>query len=290
MTNEIKKVEERQITDIVLNKVSDMQANGALELPKNYSAPNALKSAYLVIATPDKKTGKSLVQTCTTESVSTALLDMVVQGLNPSKKQCYFIPYGNQLTLVRSYLGTIALTKRVLGVEDVKGYAVYNDDVFKMGFDLKRGVKTIKEYIPTSEPKSENIIGAFAMVIGKDDILHVEYMSMEQIKTAWNQGQMKGGSPAHRNFTDQMAIKTVINRACKIYASSRDDSDIVSDYLQRDMAIVDEELENSIETNANKIPLVADEVGEEIETVSEEEDFDVDPETGEITMRNVTGR
>lgn len=48
-------------------------------------------------------------------------------------------------------------------------------------------------------------------------------MTIQQIKQAWMQGAMKGQSGAHKNFTDQMAKKTVISRALKLYISSSDD-------------------------------------------------------------------
>ena len=47
---------------------------------------------------------------------------------------------------------------------------------------------------------------------------------MQQIKDSWNQGAMKGNSPAHKLFPDQMAEKTVINRACKLIIRTSDDA------------------------------------------------------------------
>ena len=49
-------------------------------------------------------------------------------------------------------------------------------------------------------------------------------MSISQIKSAWGQGATKGSSPAHKNFTDEMAKKTVIGRACKMIINSSDDA------------------------------------------------------------------
>ena len=99
---------------------------------------NALKSAYLILQDAKTRDKQPVLQVCTQGSIVNSLLDMVVQGLNPSKQQCYFIPYGNQLQLSRSYLGTIALTKRLKGVKDVVGYAVYKDDVLEWEFDILR--------------------------------------------------------------------------------------------------------------------------------------------------------
>ena len=109
------------ITDEVLNKVKKFENDGQLVLPQNYSASNALKSAYLILQETTKRNDtRSVLETCTKGSIATALLDMVLQGLNPSKKQCYFIPYGNKLTLSKSYLGTVAAARCIPGIEDVK--------------------------------------------------------------------------------------------------------------------------------------------------------------------------
>ncbi|MCG3082651.1 recombinase RecT, partial [Pseudomonas aeruginosa] len=49
---------------------------------------------------------------CNDTSKPNALLDMVTQGLNPAKNQCYFIPYGNKMQLQRSYHGIVMKLKR----------------------------------------------------------------------------------------------------------------------------------------------------------------------------------
>lgn len=266
--NELKLVEERNITDSVLNRVMQMQTEGSLDLPSKYSAGNALKSAFLILQETQTSGKKPVLEACTKESIINALLDMVVSGLNPAKQQGYFIPYGNQLKWSRSYLGTIALTKRIKGVEDVKGYAIYEGDELEFGFDYMKGKTTIESYKPSINRDPDKLIGAMALIIGKDEILHVEYMDMEQIRKAWNQGSMKGGSGAHKNFPDQMAIKTVINRGCKTYAQTSEDEVVSS--LMNSMSETDREVEAELETNANKISL---------------DDAIIDEETGEVIMK-----
>lgn len=98
-------------------------------------------------------------------------------------------------------------------------------------------------------------------------------MDMLQIKNAWNQGTMKGNSPAHKNFPDQMAIKTVINRACKKYANTTDDSDKIVELINRAMEETDNELVEEIEQNANK---------QELEIVGQVEIDDAIQEVEEI--------
>lgn len=270
MKNEIKKIEEKQITDIVFNKVVALQAKGAIDFPNNYSVGNALKSAYLILQDAKTREKKPVLQVCTQESIASALLDMIIQGLNPVKQQCYFIPYGNQLTLSRSYLGTIALIKRLKGVKDVVAYPIYKNDKLDIGFDILTGKTKINEFKPALDHKAQDLIGALGIVVGENEILYLEYMNMEQIRNAWNQGTMKGNSPAHKNFPDQMAIKTVINRVCKKYVNAADDSDKIADLISKTAEEVDNELEIEMAENANAKELPLDEIEEvEFEEVQE---------------------
>ena len=270
MSNELVK-QEKTIVDSVQNRIAEMQNKGSIELPNNYSVSNALKSAYLVLQETQTRDKKPVLQACTQESIANSLLDMATQGLNPSKGQCYFIAYGNKLTMSRSYLGTIALTKRINGVKDVKGYAVYKGDKFELGFDILTGKQKILEFCPGLNRDSKNLIGAFALILGDNEILHTEYMDINQIHNAWNQGSMKGNSGAHKNFADQMAIKTVINRACKYYVSTSDDSDKIAEFMNKTIEDTDRELEEEKKEFANK---------EVVETEDIPENVDV--ETGEI--------
>lgn len=270
MSNELVK-QEKTIVDSVQKRIAEMQNSGSIELPNNYSVGNALKSAYLILQETQTRDKKPVLQACTQESIANSLLDMATQGLNPSKDQCYFIAYGNKLTMERGYLGTIALTKRIKGVKDVKGYAVYKDDKFELGFDILTGKQKILEFCPGLNRDPENLVGAFALILGDNEILHTEYMDINQIHNAWNQGSMKGNSGAHKNFPDQMAIKTVINRACKYYVSTSDDSDKIADFMSKSVEDTDRELEEEKKEFANKEVV-------EIEDIPE----NVDEDAGEI--------
>lgn len=270
MSNELVK-QEKTIVDSVQKRIAEMQNSGSIELPNNYSVGNALKSAYLILQETQTSGKKPVLQACTQESIANSLLDMATQGLNPSKDQCYFIAYGNKLTMERGYLGTIALTKRINGVKDVKGYAVYKDDKFELGFDILTGKQKILEFCPGLNRDPKNLVGAFALILGDNEILHTEYMDINQIHKAWEQGSMKGNSGAHKNFPDQMAIKTVINRACKYYVSTSDDSDKIAEFMNKTIEDTDRELEEEKKEFANKEVV-------EIEEIPE----NVDVETGEI--------
>ena len=76
---------------------------------------------------------------------------------------------------------------------------------------------------------------------------------MSQIKAAWAQGAAKGNSPAHTKFPDQMAKKTVINRACKLLIRASDDAALFinDDTEERPVDVVSEDVKAEIKANAN---------------------------------------
>lgn len=209
----------RDISAQVLAKVDTFQRTGELRLPKDYSPENALKSAYIILSDPKN----NLLAKCTKESVATALLKMVTWGLSPLKSQCYFIPYGDKLECTPDYSGNIALAKRYGGLKTIKANAIFEGDEFEfeVGMDGRRRVTHHKQ---TLESIDSPVVGAYAVYELEDGTTDTEVMSIDMIRKAWGQGATKGNSPAHRNFADQMACKTVINRACKLLIRSSSDA------------------------------------------------------------------
>jgi recombination protein RecT len=224
-------VAEKDITTQVLQKVQAFEKSGELRIPKDYSPENALKGAMLVLNELKTKDGSNALQYCSKTSIAQALLKMVVEGLSVLKKQGYFIPYDKELTWIRSYQGSIALAKRVAEVKEVNAVVVYQNDLFEYGIDVKTGRQVIyKHDQKLANIANDKIIAAYAIVIYKDGSTYATVMSMDEIRTAWNQGAPKGNSPAHKNFTQEMAKKTVINRACKTPINSSTDVILVGGY------------------------------------------------------------
>lgn len=236
------------ISEQVLSRIEQFQKDGSMILPKNYSVENHMKSAWLALQEVEDKEHQKALQICTKESIANSLLDMVLQGLSVSKKQGYFIVYGNKLIFQRSYFGTIALAKRAGGmVSEPVANVIYEGDDFLYEIDPK----TAKVAIVKHSQKLENIDnskikGAYALVTLADGTTQVTIMSMQQIRAAWGQGATKGNSPAHKNFAEEMAKKTVIGRACKaiinssddawLYDGKEDDADSDKASIQRDAA------------------------------------------------------
>lgn len=246
-------VVQKDVVDSVLAKITKFEETGELKLPANYSAANALKSAWLILQETKDRNDKPALVVCTKESIANALLDMVVQGLSPMKNQCYFIVYGNKLTLQRSYFGTLAIAKRVGGVVTAVANCVYEGDEFIFSIDPETGLKKIVKHAQTLESLDANKVkGAYAIIATDDGRTIVEIMNITQIKQAWMQGATKGNSPAHKNFGDEMAKKTVIGRACKLLIGISDDSSLYDERDETEIDITAGQRTAQIEGAANK--------------------------------------
>ena len=236
-----------------------------LAFPDNYSVSNALNSAYLMLQdmTVRKKEGadwvdKKVLDVCTKQSIASSLMDMAVQALNPMKKQCYFVTFGNKLTLMRSYQGTMAVAKRV-GATDIRAEVIYEGDTFR--YHIENGYKVIDEH--TQDFKNidnDKIVGAYAIVDCQGSTPYVEIMNISQIKKAWAKGKadLSKANDVHNEFADQMAKKTVINRACKNFINSSDDGYLMETFDRtthnEEVDVVAEQVAVDVSENANSVP------------------------------------
>lgn len=210
------------ISQQVLQRVSIMQKAGEIALPKGYEAGNALKSAWLYLQNVQTRDKQKAIDACTKESIANCLLDMVVRGEHPMQ-HCYFIPTGNQLSFWERYTGKLMRAKRDTDIASVNAQVVYEADNFVYTVDDKGILQLVKHETSMANMDNAKIVGAYAVVVYKNGSTRLEVMTMDMIRKAWGQGAARGNSGAHLNFTDQMAKKTVIARACKIELDSTED-------------------------------------------------------------------
>lgn len=261
MTNQVQQPQnqvtiiQRDITDSVNGKIEELQAEG-LSLPPNYSYSNALKSAFFKLQEVKDKNGRVALDVCTKDSIANSLLDMVVQGLSPAKTQCYFIVYGTQLQLNRSYFGTQAVLKRLNNVKDIWANVIYQDDVFD--YENDRGREKLISHKTAFENRDKDIVGAYAVVLTADDEEILTVMTKKEIEASW--GQSKTGQAVHKKFPQEMAKRTVINRAAKAFINTSDDSDLLVQSINNsteneydeDRPIKEINPQHEIDENANK--------------------------------------
>lgn len=269
------------ITDEVLVKIQKFEKNGQIFFPNNYSPENALKNAWLKLQEVKDRNGNLALNVCTKPSIANALLNMVIQGLNPMKNQCYFIPYGDQLTLSRSYFGTIAVAKQFGEILDITAEVIYEEDEVETEIEHGKTIIT-KHKRKFGNIDKTKIIGAYATILYKESANKKNesiIMNMEQIRTSWKKSKVNPNSAdsVHSLYTEDMCKRTVINKIGKYYINSRDDSNL--NVLKEAFESSDEEMREAeiayeIQTNANKevIDVETGEIKEQQVLTEEEKD------------------
>lgn len=238
-----------------------------LTFPRGYNYSNELMGAYLTLKETTDKNGKNVLETCSQASIANTLMDMVTMGLSMQKKQCYPVAYGGKLQCQVSVYGNTCIARN-FGLKNIDAMCIYEGDEFKYHIENARIVidSHTQDFMNINTDK---IIGAYAIVTMDDDSQYVELMNISMIKQAWKQGfgYKENGSGTHQKFTDQMAMKTVKNRALKYIIRTygtqilNDAYDNVESTEMDDRTLMD--VEHDISENANT------------------EDFSVEPEVAE---------
>jgi len=244
-----------------------------LTFPKDYNYTNALTGAYLTLLQTKDKNQQPALKVCTKTSIAQAFMNLATLGLDTQKKQAYFVAYGSELQLQQSYFGKQAIARRY-GAKDFNPQVIYEGDEFS--YEIVNGKKTNMAHKQDfTNIDITKIKGAYVVVEFQDGSLHLEVMNMLQIEAAWKQGYgyKKDGNGTHQKFTDQMCMKTVINRACKNIIQTHGDEALVEVYEdletheQDDRTFLD--MQNDVSQNANSVDF-EDLTGETAEKVSGE--------------------
>lgn len=238
-----------------------------LTFPKGYNYANELMGAYLILKETQDNNKKCVLESCSQVSIANTLMDMVTMGLSMQKKQCYPVAYGGKLQCQVSVYGNTCVARNY-GMKNINAMCIYEGDEFKYHIENARIVidSHTQDFMNINTDK---IIGAYAIVAMDDDSQYVELMNISMIKQAWKQGfgYKENGSGTHHKFTDQMAMKTVKNRALKYIIRTygtqmlNDAYDNVESTEMDDRTLMD--VEHDISENANT------------------EDFSVGPEVAE---------
>ena len=233
-----------------------------LSFPADYNVANSLMGAYLILKETEDKNHKPILESCSQASIANSLMDMATLGLSVQKKQGYFIAYGGKCQFQRSYFGNITIARR-FGLKDIHAEVIYEGDNFV--YHIEDGNKVLDKHEQNiMNIDNDKIIGAYAVVIMQDGTKMLEVMNMKQIKQSWQQGYgYKEGSGTHSKFADQMAKKTVINRALKqiinthgdVFVQEADERTADVDRMEQ----VEADVAYEIEANSNKEEFVIDE-------------------------------
>ncbi|HGA4390252.1 TPA: recombinase RecT [Streptococcus agalactiae] len=218
MSNELT---QKQVTSNVATRINQMKDSDGLMIALKYSVSNALSSAYYAL-----KNGNLLNKD--QDSIYNALLDMVTQGLSPAKNQCYFVPYGNAVKLTRSYFGTMKVVKQLPEVKDIYAEVIYKGDEFKI--KNENGRKVFVSHDTDWMNADNEIVGAYCIIEKEDSEKILTVMTKKEIDKSWSKAKTKN---VQNDFPQEMAKRTVINRAAKQFFNTSDDNDLFVDAVNR---------------------------------------------------------
>ena len=264
-TQVAEKKENNSNLSIVLADKLDSVADA---LPKDFNKARFVQNALaLVNENPNiAKYGQ--------QKIMAGLLKGAYLGLDFYSKECYLVPYGNDLNYQTDYRGAKKLAKKysIRPIKDIYAKLVHEGDLFEekiiggeQSFDFK--------------PKPFNdgkIIGAFAVVLYMDGGMAYDTMSLADLENT-RKASKASNSPAWKNFTGEMYKKTVLHRLCKHIELDFENPTQQNMFLSGMEIETDQQkiAENEIAENANSVDFPEDVVVES--KVVEESD-------GQVTM------
>lgn len=198
--------------------------SGKLPSVAGYNVNVEAESAMMNIMNVTDKNNRYALESCTRESIYSAVRDMAIQGLSVTKSQCYFIAHANKLKFRRSYFGTQTVFNRNFPYLRAIANVLFEGDEFEYFYDDVYGF----EYIDNIKPKAENRDNPIKLAFGSIiDIRTKErvygcVMTAKEIKTAWSHGQTQ---KVQNEFPQEMAKRTLLNRMLKNYINTSDSID-----------------------------------------------------------------
>ncbi len=244
-----------------LNGVSDA-------LPKDFNKARFVQNALALI------NDNPQLQKYNQMQLMGGLMKGAYLGLDFYSKECYLVPYGQQLNYQTDYRGAKKLAKKysIRPIKDIYAKLIREGDQFE-------------EMILNGEPSFNfnpkflndgKIIGAFAVVLYQDGGIGYDVMSISELENTRKHSKASN-SPAWKDFTGEMYKKTVLHRLCK-HIELDFENPTQRNLFTAGMEIetdVAEQVRNDIECNANKTEfyVVENETENESEKDTEIPDF-----------------
>jgi len=178
----------------------------------------ALKIAYGVVSTISSN---PYLQKIAKENIG-SVVDCVRQAISldlpvDANQYCWFIPYGNKVTLQIGYKGYIYKIKKIYPNTQFQVNLVYEGD------EIKVKTKDNNDYVDHERVNSfsksnDKIIGVYTIITFDNGKSVVETMDKKEIDLIKSKTKAKDGG-VWKEWYGEMAKKAVIKRACKIHFS-----------------------------------------------------------------------
>ena len=196
-----------------------------ITVPEGYDTPGEITTALMIIAQTIDKEGRPALESCSKESIMTQLRLMAQNGLSMARKQCYPIVRKPKLCIDTSYFGTISILKRIMPGYDVRANVIYKDDTYDYVFNEEIQCNQIVNVRSSIENRDKGIVGAYGVIFEKatGKIIYSEVMSCKEILTSWSHAKT---DKVQKEFPQEMAKRTLIQRMCKLFLNTEKAKDI----------------------------------------------------------------
>lgn len=187
-----------------IEKLIDSKINA---MPKGFNKTRFVQNAMTVLQ--DTKG----IENCQPISIARTILKGAFLGLDFFSKECYAIPYGNELQFQTDYKGEKKLVKKysIRPILDIYAKLIRKGDEF---IEIIQDGKPSINFKPLPVNNNE-IIGAFAVVLYKDGGMEYEVMSTEEIEDIRNNFSKQKNSLMWTKTPGEAYKKTVLRRLTK---------------------------------------------------------------------------
>ena len=157
---------------------------------------------------------------CTTSSLFNCMQQAAELGLTfgSALGECYMVPYKETATFIIGYRGLIVLARNSGEVSDVQVGAVYEGDELEYEKGLNPKLRHVEHWKTNDPDKLTHAYVIFYLNNGRAQWDIMPRIDIERIKAS-SPGAGNKKSPWQTSYRE-MAIKTVIRRACKLLPMS----------------------------------------------------------------------
>ena len=193
-----------------------------LALPKHMTPDRFARIALTALTRTPK------LQDCSQQSLLKCLMDLSSMGIEPDGRLSYLIPYGNECTLILSYVGLIELARRSGEITGIRAELVCEADEFAW----ENGKITHK--IEWRKPRGE-MQAVYAEAVLKSGETQTATMTKDEVEGIRKRSKSGSSGPWATDF-GQMAKKTVLRRLCKLLPFSSE----IADHIDKDQDLITE--------------------------------------------------
>lgn len=225
MSNQVQAQGEGRLSSIL----DKMVAKGISTFPKGVNAERLKINALMYIA-QDKNVSE--VAKNQPAKIAQIVYNFIALGLDMLNRECYIIPFGENLTILKDYKGEVKLARKysIDPIREIFARVVYENDSYHFN-ELGQFVHTFDPFATDRGDKK----GAYCTVIYENGVHQTEFVNADEIKKI-RSASKSSGKPASpwNNWEDEMWRKTAIKKAMKNISLDFGSGEILKAYQESD--------------------------------------------------------